>query len=291
MLDTVCNVEVSNNTFIGSSSVAAYYYDVVKWCNITDNYFEGTGAGASKAVLLHKEAGKSDCNNITIKRNVFSDFANGIYIEGANDTTVASNAFINSTKAAIRDYGGRTILAHDHNFTYGSDFPGVIETSWGYTEFNNGMQLWIGGGGDILVNITLIAQDANSIKWDTLNGGLNYLVTNLSNDHGYKVYQDGVVIATGVGPTLSFTATGGGNFTVEVWYSSEVSSMIVLTVNMVGLGILVSVIAGWVMPFSRAIKKGTYTNANQMMKELIRGFIFIVVALIMWVMLHNIAIG
>lgn len=118
-----------------------------------------------------------------------------------------------------------------------------------------------------------------------------YTVHGIDADTGYKVYQDGDVIATGTGPTLSFTATGGGEFEVVVWYPKTVSSMIVLTVNMVGLGILVSVIAGWVIPFSRSIKIGAYRTVEPMMKDLIKGVVFIVIALIMWGMLHNIAIG
>ena len=79
----------------------------------------------------------------------------------------------------------------------------------------------------------------------------------LSSEYGYRVYQDGGVISTGIGSWFTFSATGAGYFEIEIWNDDTVSSMIVLTVNMVGLGILVSVIAGWVMPFSRAIKKGT----------------------------------
>lgn len=145
------------------------------------------------------------------------------------------------------------------------------------------------------INISVDEYSESALAWTasvfTSGTSVFYVVYKLSSDSGYKVYLDGNVIATGTGPTLSFTATGGGEFEVVVWYPKTVSSMVLLTVNMVGLGILVSVIAGWVIPFSRAIKAGRYTNTNQMMKELMRGFIFIVVALIMWTMLHNVAIG
>lgn len=74
-------------------------------------------------------------------------------------------------------------------------------------------------------------------------------------------------------------------------YSEAVYSMISLTVDMVGFGIVVAIVAGWVIPFSRAIKVGAYRTVEPMMKDLLKGVVFIIIALIVWVMLQNIADG
>ena len=143
------------------------------------------------------------------------------------------------------------------------------------------------------VNVT-ISEWGDTPSWDADNNNIvsvTYTVSGLDSDMGYKVYQDGVVITTGTGPSFSFTATGGGEFEVVVWNTKTVSTLVVLTINMVGLGIMVSVAVGWVLPFARDIKGGKFRSTDQMIKELIHGVVFIVVGCFMYVMLYNVAIG
>ena len=125
----------------------------------------------------------------------------------------------------------------------------------------------------------------------TADAAASYVIGGLP-DMGYKVTLDGSVIAIGYGPSFSFTATDGGSFEVVVWYEKTVSTLIVLTVNMVGLGMMVAVVGGWVMPFARDIKRGRYNSRpEEMIPQVIKCVVFIVVASAMWVLLESIAIG
>ena len=108
---------------------------------------------------------------------------------------------------------------------------------------------------------------------------------------GYRVYLDDTVIATGTGSSFSFNAVGEGDFEIIVWYVQGVSSLVVLTVNMVGLGIIVAVLASYVVPIARDIQEKRPIKPEELTQNLIRTVIFIVVATLMWGVLHTIAIG
>ena len=116
-------------------------------------------------------------------------------------------------------------------------------------------------------------------------------VSGLDSTQGYRVYQDGVMIAPGTGPGFSFTAIGGGDFEIIEWYGKQVSSLILLTVNMVGLGIIVTVLASYISPIARDIQDKRPIKPEKLTENLIRTVIFIVVASLMWGVLHSIAIG
>jgi len=144
--------------------------------------------------------------------------------------------------------------------------------------------------GDVVVHD--LSQTGQELSWTSAaTGAVQYTVIGLSSANGYRVYQDGEVISTGIGAWFTFSATGSGDFIVEVWNTNTVSSMIVLTVNMIGLGIVVSVIAGFVMPFARDIKAGRPIKTERAIRDLIKTVVFIVIGLLMWGLLHQIAIG
>ena len=120
---------------------------------------------------------------------------------------------------------------------------------------------------------------------------LVFTVSGLDSTAGYRVYEDDEVIATGTGPSFVFTATGGGVFTIDAWYDKQVSSLIILTVNMVGLGMVVTVLAAYIAPIARDIQEKRPVKVEKLTQNLIRTVIFIIVASLMWSVLHSIAIG
>ena len=119
----------------------------------------------------------------------------------------------------------------------------------------------------------------------------SFLVSGLDTEMGYRVYLDDVLIAFGYGPSFGFTATGDGEYEIVVWTSKSVSSLIVFTVNMVGVGIIVTVLASYIVPIANDIQQNRPIKPEKLTQNLIRTVIFIVVASLMWGVLHSIAIG
>ena len=296
-IDTVKDVMVSDNIFnnsgwfttgIGSAILCWECEGEPSNITISENEFFGNEDHDDVGIRVDQVSGKGDCNNISIEQNALSDFKYGIIVEAANDTRIENNSFM-SCDMPIDDDGTRTIINQNVNYSLDAGFTGAISLTWGYVEFVNGMRL--GVGECEVANVTLLQQTSNSIGWNTEDADLTFILSGLDADMGYKVYQDGVVITTGTGPSFSFTATGGGEFEVVVWNTKTVSTLVVLTINMVGLGIMVSVAVGWVLPFARDIKGGKFRSTDQMIKELIHGVVFIVVGCFMYAMLYNVAIG
>ena len=147
------------------------------------------------------------------------------------------------------------------------------------------------------LNISILNQDVGntllswSLEKDPAISSVSYAIFGLPTSYGYRVFQDGVVIAAGVGPVFEFTITADGEFEIQAWYGREVSSLIVLTVNMVGLGIMLGVLGTLVVPLARDIQKGKNIKPERVTRDLIRTVIFIVVGCVMWIVLHSIAIG
>jgi hypothetical protein len=147
----------------------------------------------------------------------------------------------------------------------------------------------------VTLNITRCSPIFSNIEWtatlDDNDESTIYYLVGLDEQMGYRVYQDGEVIATGLGPSFSFTAVGGGEFEIEVWHERTVSTLVVFTVNMVMLGIFVTIAASFVNPIAQDMRAGRQIKPERLMKNLVRTFIFIIVGLIMWGLLHQIAIG
>ena len=142
------------------------------------------------------------------------------------------------------------------------------------------------------IEIDDISQDSTSLYWtSTASSSVTYTLANLASTSGYRVYLDGEVIATGLGPLFSFTSALSGEFEVQIWYERQVSALIVLTVNMVGLGIIVTVLASYIAPIANDIREKRPIRPEKLTQNLIRTVIFIVVASLMWGVLHSIAIG
>ena len=120
---------------------------------------------------------------------------------------------------------------------------------------------------------------------------VTFTLSGLDTNLGYKILQDESVIATGLGPSFSFIATGSGEFQIVEWYGKQVSSLVVLIVNMIGLGIIVTVLASYIAPIANDIKEKRPIKPEKLTQNLIRTVIFIVVASLMWGVLHSIAIG
>ena len=135
---------------------------------------------------------------------------------------------------------------------------------------------------DTLISWNITANETVSI-YGTILG--------LDSEYGYRVSLDGDPIAVGVGPSVYFSASGDGLYTVELWTTREVSAMIVLTVNMVGLGVVVSIVGSFVMPIAEDIRKNRPVKMNKLFPSFIRTVVFIIIGLLMWGVLHAIAIG
>ena len=148
--------------------------------------------------------------------------------------------------------------------------------------------------GNTHLNITVWDVSAEVIAgWNVTSTtySATFVLSGLNPTLGYRVYQDGGVIATGTGPSFSFTTTSEGVFEVVEWHGKQVSSLVVLTVNMVGLGMIVTVLASYVAPIARDIQEKRPIKPEKLTQNLIRTVIFIVVASLMWGVLHTIAIG
>ena len=130
------------------------------------------------------------------------------------------------------------------------------------------------------------------MRWSINNSGsISYAATGMSSDGGYRVFFEDDIISTGSGSSFSFVASGAGQYEITAWYDSQVSSLIVMTVNMVGLGIIVTVLASYIAPIANDIREKRSIRPEKLTQNLIRTVIFIVVATLMWGVLHTIAIG
>lgn len=102
-----------------------------------------------------------------------------------------------------------------------------------------------------------------------------------------KVYQDGQVIALDYGPGFTFTAPNGGQFEVEMWYPASVSRLVVLTLDMLAMGVLVVIIAAATKP----LKDSKNRTPDKVMKTLIQTAIYVIVALVLISMANNMFLG
>lgn len=246
----------------------------------TGTYDDGELIGT---VALDHLAGTT---NLTIAND-----AGGIKIVITGTRTLSSNnVILDDTASGFSGFLTPSPIAR--NVTFWSD--GMVTYLYG-TEYiiRSGVS---GRVGNITVvpnseTVTLTIETDKEAWSTTGDGNIAFTVSNLNPDSGYRVYQDGEVIATGLGPSFSFTAVGGGEFTVEVWHERTVSTLVVFTVNMVMLGIFVTIAASFVNPIAQDVRAGRQIKPDKLMKNLVRTFIFIIVGLIMWGLLHQIAIG
>ena len=299
-IDTVSDVQVYDNTFTNcghyasSTGWAIECFDDVYDVTVSQNDFDGESDTYALGVVVANEAGKADCNNITIEQNSFTGCKYGVVVEAGNDTIIQNNAFL-SMDFPIDDSGTETFINSNANYSYGGLFVGTVDLEYDSVVFSDGVHL--NASTSIpMVNISLGEyQSGYSWAWDTDDGGANisisYTLSSLSTDLGYKIFINDDIVSTTYGPTVSFSFDGEGSFEVVVWYGRQVSGLIVLTVNMVGLGIVISIIGGFIVPLTRDIQAGRVVKSHRVIRDLIKTVVFIVVGLLMWGLLHQIAIG
>lgn len=294
MIDSVSNITAQENTFLncgeGEFGYCINIWDIARWVEVSENIFEDS-TSTGRAILVDKVAGKEDCQNVTIERNAVTGFEYGVLALAGNDTTIENNSFL-ETIVPITDNATSTIVFGNLNYSYGGSFLGAAELRPNYVEYASGVRLYASISPlQSMANITLERLNAWSVNLTGLTVIVTFTISNLQADTTYKVYQDGVSFAITDSTTFTFTTATGGQFEVQEWYGKQVSTMIVMTVNLVGLGILIAVIGGFVMPFANNISKGKYRKIDVMMNDLLHCVVYIIVALLMWGLLQHIAIG
>ena len=195
--------------------------------------------------------------------------------------------------------GGDALVRVGSNLLWSSEENQTLYA--GYSEFivGDGEEYASGvaatpGGANVLTisNYVWNASSSTIASWTAWDDTPATYTVTASSESSYKVYLDGGLLATGLGATFSFTANSGGEFTVVVWGDRQVSAMVIITVNMVGLGIVMAVVGGWVMPLAKDVQKGKYSvRPEKLIPEVVKCAMFIIVAVSMWVFLKNVAIG
>lgn len=117
--------------------------------------------------------------------------------------------------------------------------------------------------------------------------GQSYTVTGLDPGTSYKVYLDGQMIYHGYGTSLTFASTSGGEFEIRVAHPATVSKLLVLTVNMLALGLMVGVIGAAIKP----LKDPKNRRPEVFQKVIINAMICIVVGVILITMVNDMFLG
>ena len=294
MVDSVSNISIEDNMFIdcgdGAGAYCIYIWDDVDNCAISDNIMTGVSEADSKAVIIGHVAGKPDCSNITIDGNGMDTFQYGIQARGGNDTLITNNAFMDVTHL-IDDEATESTITGNANYSLSGSFEVSVTIAAGGVSYE-GVTL-IAHPASMMVNITMLRYTTKAWEFesDATNTTVTYIVYGLRDDLMYEVYHESVRVDTYDGPSFSFTVNGNGSVKILEWYAQSVSGLVVLAVNMVSLGMVISIVVGWVIPFTKAIRDGKFRRLDQMTTDLIRGAIFIVIAILMTVMLNNIVLG
>lgn len=120
---------------------------------------------------------------------------------------------------------------------------------------------------------------------------VQYTVTGVIENEGYRVIVGGNTVFSGEGPNLTFNITGGDYTIWVMWDPSTEMRLVLLTVDMVGIGMVVSIIGSWVVPFIRAQDRKKHLSMNMTVPMLIRTMVFIVIGITLWVLLRNMALN
>jgi hypothetical protein len=149
---------------------------------------------------------------------------------------------------------------------------------------------------DVRVTVSIFDPDAVDMDdtvalWNTTvddpDATYMFTVSGLRSDGSYKVIQDGVVVGTGFGPSFSFTVSGNGTFEIVAWYPATVSRLVVLTVNMLAMGLLVGVIGAAITP----LRDPKNRNPEKFGKVVLNTVICIVVGIILITVVNNMFLG
>ena len=265
-----------------------------------------TDAVFSSSVYVYSEHATNTCtfktDNMTLSlmnmtvttRAIFNGTASIIECWGNWDS---ANGSFESESSTITMYGDDTYakLATGEGFNIidigASNIMVFIDTTSTVSFANTTNAITLTPSGAITLTASYPVLDA-VMRWSINNSeSISYAATGMSSDGGYRVFFEDDVISTGSGSSFSFVASGAGEYEMTAWYDSQVSSLIVMTVNMVGLGIIVTVLASYIAPIANDIREKRPIRPEKLTQNLIRTVIFIVVASLMWGVLHSIAIG
>jgi hypothetical protein len=137
-------------------------------------------------------------------------------------------------------------------------------------------EYWIEGIGNGANGISI---ECNSTSWTmtelTTGPTVTFITTGLSGSMAYKAFKDGISIALGDGPTLTFTGTGGGDYEIVAVYSKQVSITIQLIFLMFAVGIVVGVVAEG----TNSLRKQKMRPTGQMVKSLLNMVIYIIIGM------------
>ena len=103
----------------------------------------------------------------------------------------------------------------------------------------------------------------------------------------YQIYQDGEYIGYGEGPTFTFSAVGNGTFEIYLWYPATVSRLVVLTVNMLAMGLLVGVIGATIQP----LREPKNRTPDKMTKVFINAAVCIIIGIVLITLVNNMFLG
>ena len=215
-------------------------------------------------------AGGSNAVTITYPDDIFNRTYDSVWFKGLSGT-------LYSTGTHYLDAVGFAW----NNVSAGTFIPGITIASGTYP-FSVSV---------VALNVQLTVMGGTVAQWTVdSEDTISYSIIGLP-DYGYKVSLNDILLLTDYGPSFSFSSASNGEFEIIVWNTKAVSTLVVLTVNMVGLGIILGVVGNFVVPIARDIQKGKAIKPEQVTRDMIKTVVFIIVGCVMWVILHAVAIG
>lgn len=112
-----------------------------------------------------------------------------------------------------------------------------------------------------------------TVETDDIDALTTYTIIGLNPAYGYKIYSNGVQIASGVsGSSLSFEIAGNATIEVIVWYPSNILPLVQLILIFFTIGVVMAPVV-WAVKLTKDRKKAE-------MQDLFRVFIFIIIGLV-----------
>ena len=141
------------------------------------------------------------------------------------------------------------------------------------------------------LNLTVTEWSAETKQWtpviDSASDTVTYTLVGLEDGMSYRVFQDGAYLTYGAGPSFTFVASGNASIAVTEWHASTVSRLVMLTVNMLAMGLLVGVIGAAITP----LRNPKNRNPDKMMKIVLNVTVCIIVGIILITLVNDMFIG
>ncbi len=154
---------------------------------------------------------------------------------------------------------------------------------------HSGSKLWIGFESDNPVNVSFSTStfgwNAVSVTIHSLTGEVEIYV--LGEHSEYTIYQNGSVILRTDGPVISFSTTENTTFEIVEGYPISVNAMIGIIVMLIGIGIMLIVVAYFVVPLAKAAKTGEKIPYEKWVMHIIHTVIIIGIGITLYVMLYE----